>query len=440
MHIYLALAIDRFSASGWKQKSFSLEWKEIYLLWIQGQDAIELMPAIGYFHPYRPCPCCPVTGSLSAPQKPLLPWQPPLLLASRVTSQRQSVFRGRALLTPTAIQWDLHSYRAHLPSGPWLQRHPAALLHWCQAPRVWRATGHMRMDMRVTPRRVPVRWCGSTSTGCSGTLLHPLLPCQQKLVPSAWCSEWAKTLCTATVRQQAGSKQKAWIGVVFLWMQNIPHEAWISGHVVSWLAGCLPSSSPPERQQECMEGHETMCGHTRALQPDSLAPGGQPFVTNTCQSSLAWHRHSLPDSTGPLHSFFSPRSHQTFLGSGSPFLPPASSTSQPSLAVLVQSPPLWEKQAVKLAVLCCREVESWPGEHLPGSGAGCHRWLLACTACTWVGIAQASSSGLEEAKVMLVFLERPCWGRSRYGEPQAGWPPAAFTVVLVSAPPKNSQD
>lgn len=47
MHIYLVLVIDRFSASGWKQKSFSLEWKEIYLLWIHGQNAVELMPTIG---------------------------------------------------------------------------------------------------------------------------------------------------------------------------------------------------------------------------------------------------------------------------------------------------------------------------------------------------------------------------------------------------------
>jgi len=109
-----------------------------------------------------------------------------------------------------------------------------------------------------------------------------------------------------------------------------------------------------------------------------------------------------------------PRSRRTCLGSSSPFLPLASSMSQPSLAVSVQSLPLREKQAVKLAVLCFRQTESWPEEHLPGSGAGCCRWLLACTACTSVGIVQASTSprleGLEEAKVMLMLLKRRCWG------------------------------
>lgn len=128
MHIYLALAIDRFLASGWKQKSFSLEWKEFYLLWIHDQDAIELMPTTGYFNPYRPRPCCPVTGSLSAPQKPLSPREHLLLLALPVASQRQSVFRARALLTPTANQWDPHSYKAHSPPFAKTPCHPSALV------------------------------------------------------------------------------------------------------------------------------------------------------------------------------------------------------------------------------------------------------------------------------------------------------------------------
>lgn len=65
MHIYLAW--DRFPAPGLllhslektkqikKEKEiFSLKWKKFYLLWAQGQDAIELMPTIDYFNL-----CCP---------------------------------------------------------------------------------------------------------------------------------------------------------------------------------------------------------------------------------------------------------------------------------------------------------------------------------------------------------------------------------------------
>lgn len=145
-------------------------------------------------------------------------------------------------------------------------------------------------------------------------------------------------------------------------MQNTHHGAQIPGHAVFRLAGCLASSSPTERQQDSVKGGETMCGHTHTLQPDCPAPGGQPFVTNTCQSSLTWHHHSLSDSVGPLYS----RSCQTLLGNSSPFLPPVS-MSQPSSTVLVQSPLLSKKQAAKLAALCCRETESWPAEQLLGS-------------------------------------------------------------------------
>jgi len=81
------------------------------------------MPTIDYFNLCRPCPCCPVTG-MSARQKPLSSQQPSLLLAAPVAPQRQTVFRGRALLTSTAIQWDLHSYRAHSPPGPWFAKTP----------------------------------------------------------------------------------------------------------------------------------------------------------------------------------------------------------------------------------------------------------------------------------------------------------------------------
>lgn len=100
------------------------------------------------------------------------------------------------------------------------------------------------------------------------------------------------------------------------------------------------------------------------------------FVTNTYQSTLTRHRHSLPDSTKPLYSSFSPRTCQTLLGRGFPFCllcpPPA---SQAQLSWFRQIPLLWEKQALNQSVLqrnreLARRTESWPGEHLPGVGQG----------------------------------------------------------------------
>lgn len=207
VRIYLALAMDRFSSSGLNQKSFSPEWKEIYLLWIHGQDLIEFMSTTGYFHPYRLCPCCPVTRSLSAPQKPQSPWQPTLLLAPPVSLQRQSTHRGRALLTPTTIQWDPHSQKAHSSPGPWFAKtpwHPSApvpgfpclMSHWPQED-----------GDEDDSCGVPVHWCSSTSTGWSSTLLHPPAHTQQKLGPSARGCECAKALSAATVCKQADSKQ-----------------------------------------------------------------------------------------------------------------------------------------------------------------------------------------------------------------------------------------
>lgn len=144
------------------------------------------------------------------------------------------------------------------------------------------------------------------------------------------------------------------------------------------------------------------------------------FVTNTCQSTPTWHHHSLPDSAGPLYSSFSPRSCQTLLGV--PFLPPVSSTSQPSPAVLVQTDstalgkagcePVCHAESQRAAQVerHLPRTSSWEwGKVLP--------WLLACTACTWVVMVLASAlprlEAIEEAKVMLMSLKRPCWGLIR---------------------------
>lgn len=168
VHIHLALAMDRFSSSGLKQKSFSPEWKEIYLLWIHEQDAIEFMSTIGCFHPCRLCPCCPVPGSLSAPQKPLSPWQPTLLCAPQ-SHCKGSPYIGAGFSSAPLPFSGTHTARK--PSSlldPSLQRLPDTLLHQSQAFHVWWATGHKRMEMRMTLAR-----CSSTGMGWSSTLLHP---------------------------------------------------------------------------------------------------------------------------------------------------------------------------------------------------------------------------------------------------------------------------
>lgn len=165
-----------------------------------------------------------------------------------------------------------------------------------------------------------------------------------------------------------------------------------------------------------------------------------PAWLSSSWGSTICHQHmpEQPDLTPSLLA----RQHRTFVPLLFSQVLPNALRKQLSLpascpAVSVQSPPLREKEAVKLAVLCCRETEGWPEEHLPGSRAGCCRWLLARTACTWVDIAQVSASprleSLEEAKVMMIFLERPRWGWSRYGAhlrevscKAAGLPPPAW--------------
>lgn len=204
MHIYLALATDRFSSSGLKQKSFSPEWKEIYLLWIHGQDAIELMSTTGHFHPYRLCFCFPATGSLSAPQKPRSPWQPTLFLAPPVSLQRQSMHR-------TGPHY--HSVGPTQPENPlpsWTLVWKDTVTSFCTSPRL-----SMFDEPPVTRRW---RWGWLLQDACALVQLHwhglvkhiPPSPAHalQNLVPSAWYCECAKALSASTVCKQASNKQK----------------------------------------------------------------------------------------------------------------------------------------------------------------------------------------------------------------------------------------
>lgn len=96
-----------------------------------------------------------------------------------------------------------------------------------------------------------------------------------------------------------------------------------------------------------------------------------------------------------------------------------SSTSQPSPAVLVQT----ESSALGKAgsePVCAAEKQRAGQEDRELARTFSREWgrvlprLLACTACTWVAIALVlvlpRLEGIEEAKVMLMFLKRPCWG------------------------------
>lgn len=190
-----------------------------------------------------PCPCCPVTGSLTAPYRNHCDPDGPLYFLH---------LKGNLSLG-TGLSLSPLPFRAAEPAlDPGLQRHPVNLPHRCQAPRLVSDWPHQDRDEDNSSQSA-CALVQPIGMGYSGTFLHALLPWQQKLFPSAWCFEWANPPSTVTRRKQAGGKQKAWLGVVFLWMQNTPHEAWISGQVVSWLAGCLPSSSPPQRQQNCVK-------------------------------------------------------------------------------------------------------------------------------------------------------------------------------------------
>lgn len=184
VHIYLALAIDRFPSSGLKQKSFSPEWKKIYLLWIHGQDAIELVSTTGYFHTYRLCPCCSVPGSLSAPQK------------------SQSLY----CLHPQSHCKGNPSIEAGLSSAP----QPVSPLPSCALVCKDALTPfctHPMLDEPLATRGWRWGWCLQGSCALVQLCWHGLVKhtpaspahAQQKLVPSAWCCECAKALPAATM-------------------------------------------------------------------------------------------------------------------------------------------------------------------------------------------------------------------------------------------------
>lgn len=183
-----------------------------------------------------------------------------------VSTPKTTATPTRCLLTPPALLMAGHPkgnptavVRAGLSSLPLpfsgtctlldhgLQKHPATLLHQCQAPCVCWVTDHSQTELRAAPSRVSLCWCSHTIIGCSDSLFH--LPEEADPISRVF---WMGKSTAYSQSAQAGrqqQQQKTWTGVVFFfWMQNTPHEAWILGRVVSWLAGCLPSSSPPEQQ------------------------------------------------------------------------------------------------------------------------------------------------------------------------------------------------
>lgn len=100
----------------------------------------------------------------------------------------------------------------------------------------------------------------------------------------------------------------------------------------------LVTFSPAHSQSRSKNGterSETIFAHTCVLQPDCPAPG------DTCHEHMPEHPHLTPSLLATQHRTFgfnlSPRSCQNTPRQRFHFLPPVSSTSQPSPAVLVQT-------------------------------------------------------------------------------------------------------
>lgn len=192
-----------------------------------------------------------------------------------------------------------------------------------------------------------------------------------------------------------------------------------------WCSDVLVAFCPAHSQSSRKERGETTFTHTSVLQPDYPAPRDighkhVPEPSNLTLSLLARQHRTFAlifDETFGLILF--PQVLPNTPRQRFHFLPPVSSTSQPSPAVLVQtdstalgkagSEPVCavERQRAgqedrELARTSSRE---W-GRVLP--------WLPACTACTWVVIVLASAfprlEGIEEAKVMLMFLKKALLG------------------------------
>lgn len=408
MHIYLALAIDKFPSCGLKQKSFSPEWKKIYLLWILRQDAIELVSTTGYFHAYRFCPYCSVPGSLSAPQKP----------QSLYCLHPQSHCKGNPSIeaglssaplpfsgTPTASKPSALLY-------PGLQRHLDTLLHPSHA---WWATGHKRMEMRM----ILAGWL------CIGAALltwagqaHSCIPCSCPAeVGTISLVLWMCKSTACSHHVEAGKQQTKNIeGCAF--SLDAKYSPW-GMDFGTWSSDMLVALSPARSQSSSKNGverGETTFAHTCVLQPDCPAPGDichkhMPEHPNLTPSLLArQHRTFVSSLMRPLDSSFSPVLPNTFCL----LCPPPASQAQ--WFWFRQVPLLWEKQTLRLSV--CAVERQWAGQEdrelarRPSREWGrVLRWFLVCTLCTWVVVVLASAfsrqEGIEEAKMMLMLLKRP---------------------------------
>lgn len=338
--------MDRFSSSGLKQKNFSPEWKEIYLLWIHGQDAIELIPPLAIFIHTDFVPVFLLEGHCQHPKTHYHSDSPLCFLHPHSHCKIHAQERG-------SPQPHYHSVGATQPESPlpsWTLVCKDTLTPFCTSPRL------PMFDEPLAIRGWRWGWllqgACATGTGWSSTLLHPLLTPSRSWSHQpgvAMCKSIACSHCVKAGRQQTKNN------VLFHWMQNTPCEVWASGCgvLMCWLPSVQLTPRAAERRGVRRLSPTLLC-FSRIIQLLGT------LVTNMCQSPLTWHCHSLPDSTGPLHSSlmrpldssYSPRSCQTLLGRGSTFSllcpPPA---SQAQLSWFRQTLLLWEKQALNLSVL-----------------------------------------------------------------------------------------
>lgn len=158
-----------------------------------------------------------------------------------------------------------------------LQKHPATLLHQCQAPCVCWVTDHSQTELRAAPRRVSLCWCSHTIIGCSDSLFH--LP--EEADPISRVFWWAKALPTAKVHEQAGNNNNKKREQVWSFFLDAKHSPWgmdfgTCGVLTRWLPSLqlTPRAAGRGVRQRAA---------THRLWADCLAPGGHTLSTNTHQ-------------------------------------------------------------------------------------------------------------------------------------------------------------
>lgn len=170
-----------------------------------------------------------------------------------------------------------------------LQKHPATLLHQCQAPCVCWVTDHSQTELRAAPSRVSLCRCSHTIIGCSDSLFH--LPEEADPISRVF---WMGKSTAYSQSAQAGrqqQQQKTWTGVVFFFgcktlpMRHGFWDVWCPDSLVAF---------PPAHLQSSRQGGETTWGHTQAL---GWLSGSWGSHTQHKHTPAAWPGNITPCQT-----------------------------------------------------------------------------------------------------------------------------------------------